>query len=114
MLIEEFVVKYLEDELSVPVSGSEPTPMPQRFVTVERTGSSCRNKLRSAAIAVQAWAESLDEAANLCAVVVTTMEAIVSEPEISRCVLSANYNFTDEETNRYRYQADFDLVHYLN
>lgn len=114
MLIEEFVVDYLSDVLSVPVSGAVPSPMPATFVTVERTGGSVRNKLRSATLAIQAWAGSIDAAANLCADLTEAMEDIVEEPEISHCSLDASYNFTDESTKRCRYQAVFDLVHYLN
>ena len=114
MLIEEFVVSYLDEHMSVPVSGEIPTPMPDSFITVERTGGSSVNKLKSATLAVQAWAESVDAAANLCADVAEAMEAIAAEPEISRCALNASYNFTDTSTKRYRYQAVFDLVHYLN
>lgn len=114
MLIEEFVVQYLGQELTVPVSGAVPSPMPASFVTVERTGGSVRNKLCTATLAVQAWAESIDAAANLCAAVTEAMESILSEAEIARCSLNASYNFTDTSTMRCRYQAVFDLVHYLN
>ena len=114
MLIEEFVVKYLDDELSIPVSGEIPSPMPNTFITVERTGGSITNKIRTATLAIQAWAESIDAAANLCALITETMEGIVEEDEISRCTLDSSYNFTDTSTKRYRYQAVFDLVHYLN
>lgn len=113
MLIEEFVVQYLNGELSVPVSGAVPSPMPDTFVTVERTGSSITNKIRTATLAIQAWAESIDAAANLCAEVTETMENIVENDEISRCSLDSSYNFTDTSTKRFRYQAVFDLVHYL-
>lgn len=113
MLIEEFVVKYLDDELSVPVSGEIPSPMPDTFITVERTGGSITNKIRTATLAIQAWAESIDAAANLCALVTETMENIVGEDEISRCTLDSSYNFTDTTTKHCRYQAVFDVVHYL-
>jgi len=113
MLIEEFVVHYLDAELTVPVSGAVPSPLPATFVTVERTGGSATNKLRTATLAVQAWAETIDAAANLCAEVTEAMEAIVEKDEISRCTLNASYNFTDTTTKHCRYQAVFDVVHYL-
>ena len=113
MLIEEFVVHYLDTELTVPVSGAVPSPLPATFVTVERTGGSASNKLRTATLAIQAWAESIDEAANLCADVVEAMDGIIAEDEISRCTLNASYNFTDTTTKHCRYQAVFDVVHYL-
>ena len=119
MLIEEKIVAYLNacqalETTPVPAYGVIPSPMPATFITVERTGGRSQNQLRSATIAVQCWAGSIDEAANLCAQVVDDMEGIISEPEIARCSLNAHYNFTDESTKRCRYQAVFDLVHYLN
>lgn len=113
MLIEEFVVHYLDTELTVPVSGAVPSNPPATFVTVERTGGSASDKIRTATLAVQAWAESIDKAANLCAEVTYAMEAIVEKDEISRCTLSASYNFTDTTTKHCRYQAVFEVVHYL-
>ena len=114
MLIEEFVVHYLDGELSVPVAGAVPSPMPVSFVTVERTGGSMTNQLRSATLAIQAWAGSIDAAANLCADVIDIMIGILEKSEISSCVLSASYNFTDTATKHCRYQAVFEVVHYLN
>lgn len=113
MLIEEFVVHYLDAELSVPVAGAVPANPPDKFVTVERTGGSANNKIRTATLAVQAWAKTIDEAANLCAEVTYAMEAIATKDEISRCELNSSYNFTDTTTKHCRYQAVFDVVHYL-
>ena len=113
MTIEEYVIASLTGQLSVPVSGDVPSPKPASFVTVEKTGGGSSNTIQSATLAVQAWAESRDAAALLCAAVETAMDGIVAHPEISRCSLSSSYNFTDTSTKRYRYQALFDVVHYL-
>lgn len=113
MTIEEFIVDYLSGVLSDPVFGDVPSPVPQSFVTVEKTGGRRENKISSATIAVQAWAASRADAADLCAAVEAAMEAIVAEPEISRCALDSSYNFPDLSRKKPRYQAVFSITHYL-
>lgn len=113
MTIEEFIVDYLSGVLSVPVSGDVPSPVLPRFVTVEKTGGGRENKIPSATIAVQAWAETRADAADLCSEVEAAMEAILAEPEISRCALDSSYNFPDLERKKPRYQAVFSVIHYL-
>lgn len=113
MNIEEFVVDYLSGALSVPVSGDAPSPVLPRFVTVEKTGGGRENKISSATIAVQAWAETRADAADLCSEVEAAMDAILAEPEISRCALDSSYNFPDLERKKPRYQAVFSVIHYL-
>ena len=114
MTIEEFVISYLSgaEELSgIPVSGSVRHPMPPKFVTVELTGSEVTNFITSAAIAVQSWAETRAEAAALNETVKTLMDAMISEDEISRSDMDSSYNFTDETTNRPRYQAVYEITY---
>ena len=41
------------------------------------------------------------------------MGGIITEPEISRCALNTSYNYTDTSRKIFRYQAVFELVHYL-
>lgn len=113
MTIEAFVIDYLDGALSVPVSGDTPHPMPNTFVTVEKTGGGRSNKIDSATLAIQSWAETRAAAAELNETVKQAMENIVEENEISRSDLDSDYNYTDEDTKRFRYQAVFDLVYFL-
>ena len=113
MTVEAFIILYLSGHLSVPVSGDVPATLPASFVTVERTGGGAENKISSATIAVQSWAPTRAEAADLNALVIQQMENITEEPEISRCALDSSYNYTDISRKHPRYQAVFDIVHYL-
>lgn len=113
MTIEEFIILYLSGRMSVQVSGDVPSPVPASFVTVEQTGSRALNRIRSATVAVQSWAESRDAAAQLNVLVEAAMEAMTSEPEISRCALDTSYNYPDMARKKPRYQAVFEVVHYL-
>lgn len=111
MTIESVAIEYLSGAVNVPVSGDVPHPMPARFVTVERTGGGRTNKISRATLAVQSWAMTRDEAAELNETVKTAMLNFISQNNISRCELDSDYNYTDEETERFRYQALFDLVY---
>lgn len=113
MTIEEFYIDYLSEQLTVPVSGDVPTPMPERFVTVEQTGASETNKIKTATLAVQMWAESRAEAGRLCQEVIAAMEQSVEDGHISRCGFEASYNYTDLATKTPRYQAVFEVVYFL-
>lgn len=112
MLIEELTVMYLSGRMPVRVSGSVPSPMPERFITVARTGGSETNHIRAATIAVKCWSGiSKDDAARLCDNAEKAMKEFISLPEISRCSLNSSYENTDEKTKRWRYQAVFDIVY---
>lgn len=113
MTIEEFIVQYLGGVLDVPVSGDVPSPLLDSFVTVEMTGGGEENKIRTARVAVQSWATSRDTAAQLNDLVITTMEAMETQPEISQCLLETCYNYADITRKKPRYQAVFTVVHYL-
>lgn len=40
------------------------------------------------------------------------MENIIALPEIAKCQLETDYNFTDTAKKRYRYQAQFSIIYY--
>lgn len=111
MTIEEYIIDYLAERLSVGVSGSVPHPMPEEFVTVELTGSSLSDRIHAATIAVQSWSTSRAAASLLNELVKAAMAGASAAPEISRCALNSDYNYTDLSTNKPRYQAVFDVVY---
>ncbi len=111
-MIEKLVLDYLNSELKVPAYMEEPEHPGKSYVLLEKTGSGCTNHIRRATIAIQSYAESLYKAAALNETVKAVMEQIVELPDICRCALNSDYNFTDPETHRYRYQAVFDITHY--
>lgn len=113
MTAEEIVIGYLNEALlNIPVSGMVPSPMPAQFVTVEKTGSNEQNRITSATLAVQSWAESQCDAMTLNEAVKTAMRSLAALMKVSACRCSTDYNFTDTTTNRCRYQAVFEVVYY--
>lgn len=111
-MIEATVISYLASALSVPVSAELPATLPASFAVVEKTGGGEANHIRDATIAVQSYAPTLFEAAQLNETVLTAMKGITALPSISKCTLNTSYNFTDPSTKQYRYQAVFDITHY--
>lgn len=111
-MIEPTVITYLSGKLSVPVSGGVPASPPEKFVTVEKTGGSVENLIRSSTLAIQSWAPSIAEAAALNDEVIDAMSGILILGDISSVELNSDYNFTDTTRNHPRYQAVFDIVHY--
>lgn len=111
-MIEAIVLNYLADNLSVPVFMEEPEERCGEYVLIEKVGSSENDRIQSATVAVQSYAESLYKSAVLNDTVKRAMRDIIVLDSVSRCRLNSDYNFTDTETKRYRYQAVFDLTYY--
>lgn len=111
-MIEKIVLDWLDEAVDSAYM-EIPTPLPDTpFVVIEKTGSGRTNHIDSATIAVQSYAGSMLAAAQLNEAVKAAMEDIVSLPEVSACRLNSDYNFTDTDLKRYRYQAVFDITHY--
>ena len=111
-MIEGILLDWLTEALSVPVRMEIPSPMPEKFVVLEKTGSSRQNHIFSATIAVQSFAPSLYEAAVLNEDVKGVL-LYGSQPDgVCRVELNSDYNYTNPDLDRYRYQAVYDITHY--
>lgn len=118
-MIEQIVLEYLSEHMSVPVLmelpevPSEEFPlMPERFIVLEKVGGGMSDHIGAGSIAVQSYSlNSLYEAAQLDADMREVMRGIVEVPEISGIRLASNYNHTDTRTKRYRYQSVFEIFY---
>ncbi|WP_294709969.1 hypothetical protein [uncultured Gemmiger sp.] len=111
-MIETTVLDYLRDRLGVPVTMEVPEGASGTFVVLEKTGSSRQNYIRRATLAVQSYAPTLLLAAQLDDRVIEAMLALPKLDRVAACRLERNYNFTDTETKKYRYQAVFAVTYY--
>lgn len=115
-MIEETILNFLSERLSVPCFMAVPENAPDNFVVLEKTGSGSNDGLLSAVLAVQSYGpqqeSGLYSAAKLNEQVKAVMQDAATLAEISRCELNTDYNFPDITRKRPRYQAVFDLVHY--
>jgi len=110
-MIEKIVRDFLEEKLKLGVYLEVPKGE-TTFIVLEKTGSYEENYIYNTTIAIQSYGASLYEAAQLNSQVIEVMKEIIELDEISSCELNSDYNFTDTETKRYRYQAVYDLTHY--
>ena len=110
-MIEKIVRDYLKETLNIGVYLEVEKDNPP-FIVLEKTGSREENYITRATIAVQSYGTSMYEAASLNAQVIDAMKQIIELDEISDCELNSDYNYTDTETKRYRYQAVFNITHY--
>ena len=110
-MIEKIILDYLTEKLSVPVYPEKPEKPPVRYVLIEKTGSSKENFIRSATIAIQSYAETLNIAAELNEEVKMSMDNIIELDNIGKSKLNTDYNYTDTTKKKYRYQAVYDLAY---
>lgn len=111
-MIEKTLLDYLNQALSAPTYMEIPENMPERFVVLEKTGGGMENHIYESTIAVQSYAPSLYEAAVLNEEVKGALLYGSVPNDITRVRLNSDYNYTDPDTNRYRYQAVYDIKHY--
>ena len=111
-MIEKKIREYLKKILDIPVYLEEPETIPDEYIIVEKVGSGVRNYIQSAMIAVQSYSTSMSNTIDLNERVKTAMLEAITEPYITKVSLNSDYNFTDTETKRYRYQAMFDVTFY--
>lgn len=111
-MIETIIREYLLEELDVPVYIDVPANPGDRYVVIERTGGGENEHIRSATIAVQSYGPRKTSAAELHEQILSTLPGIATGVTVSACDLNAEYDYTDTQTKRYRYQAVFDIVYY--
>lgn len=108
-MIEKIVLDFLNNILDVPVCMEKQNV--KKYVLIEKTGSGCVDYINTATFAIQSYGASLYEAASLNESVKEAMNKIIELDEISSVSLNTDYNYTDTETKKYRYQAIYDLVY---
>lgn len=111
-MIEATIISYLSGVLTVPVLMEIPKEMPETFVVLEKTGGGMENHIFSATIAIQSYAPTMYAAATLNEEIKGALLYGRVPDEITRVSLNSDYNYTDPDLNRYRYQAVYDINHY--
>lgn len=110
-MIEKIVLNYLKDVLDVSVFMEKPEKEPNKYVLIEKTGSSTENYINSATFALQSYADSLYSVAELNEKVKEAMDNINALDSVFKSELNSDYNFTDITKKTYRYQAVYDLFY---
>lgn len=111
-MIEIILLNYLESVLDVPVYLEKQEEIDQRYILLEKIGSSTSNHIHSATITIQSHAESLYQSALLNMQVKEAMNNAITLDSISKVKLENDYNHTDINKKQYRYHAIYELVYY--
>lgn len=114
-MIETIILNYLNnsDALESTVYMEVPENAPSEFYILEKTGSSMSNHIYNSTFVVQSYADTLYDAALANDTIKDLMlYGLIEEDDIVSVSLNSDYNYTDTESKRYRYQAVFDIVHY--
>ncbi|MCD8207084.1 MAG: hypothetical protein LUD72_04010 [Bacteroidales bacterium] len=111
-MIEKKILDYLTGNLDIPVLMEVPETPPEKFVVIEKTGSGRENRITTSMLAVQSYAQSMYEAADLNEQVKVLMDGLAILPEVCASRLNSDYNYTNTNTKHYRYQAVYDVTHY--
>ena len=111
MAIEYKLLKYLNDNLNgIQAYMEEPNEPENEYVIIEKTGSSKENFINSATFAIQSYSTSMQGACDLNEAVKAVMDHFWEHSAVYSCKLNSDYNFTDTETQRYRYQAVYNIT----
>lgn len=111
-MVEKTVKDYLQTALDIPVRLEDEGNLGEKYILIEKTGSGAENHIKQATLAIQSFSTSLFGAASLNEQVKETMEQIIELDDICKCELNSDYDYSDTNKKRYRYQAVFDIVHY--
>ena len=119
-MIETFLISYLINKTSVGINvfAERPETPPEEYILIEKTGSSRENTINISTIAIQSIsnssmlnAMSLNEEVK-DAILGDEDYGIIESDNIIGVELNSDYNFTDNTTKEYRYQAIFAITHY--
>jgi len=111
MAIEYAILKYLNDHLNgIQAYMEEPDELEDEYVIIQKTGSSRENYINSATFAIQSYSTSMQGAVDLNETVKDVLDHFWESSAVFSCRLNSDYNFTDTETHRYRYQAVYDVT----
>lgn len=109
-MIEVTTLKYLTSKLSIPAYMEYPEEEIDEFLVLDKTGSSRLNGIQSASLAIQSHGKTLQKAAELNYKVIDAMDNFADEVDsICFVELNSDYEYTDEATKHYRYQAIFEI-----
>lgn len=111
-MIETVILEYLNQNLDVPVYMERPEKDIGEFVVLEKLGAGRTDHINKATFALQSFGNNLFRAAEINEDVKAAMDDLILLTEISRSQLNSDYNYTDTEKKRYRYQAVYDITHY--
>lgn len=118
-MIEKTLISFLINKTSVldNVFAERPEEVPASYIVIEKTGTSTTNMITTSTVAIQSCCDSMQgksflDAAELNEELKAVMEDLIALDEIVMVNLNSDYNYTDNTTKEYRYQAVYEITHY--
>ena len=118
-MIEKTLISYLINKTSAgsDVYAERPEDIPEKYILIQKTGSSTSDMIPTSTIAIQSVVDSMQggrllDAMDLNEDVKEAMAEIISVDDIVMVELDSDYNYTDDSTKEYRYQAVYQITHY--
>lgn len=114
-MILALLIQYLTTGLDDPniYVGIEAPSQTTNYVLIDQTGSDTTNHITTTTVAIQSYGASLLDALTLSDTVKGLMLNFVAEDEVAAVRLETDYNFTNTTTKQYRWQAVYQITHYL-
>lgn len=110
-MIEKTIRNYLKDELKVPVYLETPKDIPDKYIVIEKTGSSTLNHITTSTFAINSYDTTLLKTVQLSESVKAVMRDLADGKEVTKVELS-EHNHTDYKEKQYCYQVVADVTHY--
>lgn len=118
-MIEVTLIQYLigKTRAGSNVFAERPNEIPSEYILIDKTGSSVENMIPTSTIAIQSVSDSMQGGSMFGAMslndeVKDAMENIIALDDIVSVRLISDYNYTDDSTKEYRYQAVYEITHY--
>lgn len=112
MIIEEKVRNHINSNSAVKAYIERQPEISGKFILVEKTGGGGNSDgVTPATIALQCYAPSLYEAAELNEQMKNVMKKLALDSKICKVKLNSDYPFPDTRTKEYRYQAVYNITY---
>ena len=118
-MIETTLISFLQNKTSAldNVFAERPDNIPEKYIVLEKTGTSTSNMITTSTVAIQSCCDSMQgksflDAAELNEELKGVMEELIELDDIVMVNLNSDYNYTDDTTKEYRYQAVYEITHY--
>lgn len=111
-MIENTVLEFLTASLAWPVYMEEPEDAPEKFIIIRKTGGGRRDLISSAMFAVQSYAGTLLEAAEMNEAVKAVLDRLTELDSIAASRYNTDYIYPDTAKKRRRYQAVYEITYY--
>lgn len=112
LLIEKIIIDFINSESPVNAYLQIPSSPPEKYIIVDKIGSKEKNFIHESSLALQSYAPTLQECAELSEALMELSSRLVELDEIIKVEIVRNYNFTNPEKKQHRYQTVIRVRHY--